>query len=161
MSFMTLKNVCAKVLANFFLKSILMDFVCFSNLRARFCAFFFAFFFLIIFYRFSVNQVAPPTRSWGGVIWKAAWRYFRIPNGNVWWTPPQDLGGVQLHLLNFGKGWLRLFSDFEFFCKKKQKLRCDLKKVFSASFKDFYMIFCANESWETIFYKSKVFYPPH
>ena len=46
MSFMTLKNVCAKALAkNFKKQKNFMDFVCFSNLRARFSGFFFALFF--------------------------------------------------------------------------------------------------------------------
>ena len=45
MSFMTLKNVWAKALAKNFQKFFFMDFVCFSNLRARFSAFFLRFFF--------------------------------------------------------------------------------------------------------------------
>ena len=29
-----------------------------------------------------------------------------------------------------------------------------------ASFKDFLLIFCANENWYSMFFKSKVFHPP-
>ena len=43
MSSMSFKNVWAKALAKLFKKKF-MDFVCFSNLRARFCVFFFVFF---------------------------------------------------------------------------------------------------------------------
>ena len=60
MSFMTLKNVWVKALAKNSFKKIFMDFLCFSNLRARFCArffarfcgFFFAFFFFLTFFLF-------------------------------------------------------------------------------------------------------------
>ena len=34
------------------------------------------------------------------------------------------------------------------------------KQVISANFKDFLLIFGANESWESIFSKLKLFYPP-
>ena len=46
-----------------------------------------------------------------------------------------------------------------FFFEKKTESSWDVKKVFSMRFKDFYMIFCAKESWESILYQSKVFYP--
>ena len=31
------------------------------------------------------------------------------------WTPPIQMGGVVLHLLNIGKGFLRLFQYFNFY----------------------------------------------
>ena len=52
MSFMTLKNVWAKALAKNVQKIFFMNFVCFSNLRARFSVFFSAFFSAFFFYSF-------------------------------------------------------------------------------------------------------------
>eukprot|EP00493_Phyllostaurus_siculus_P021123 UN21448 len=56
MSFMTLKNVWTKALAKNISQKNFMDFVCFSNLSARFStffsAFFFDFFFRLFFYCF-------------------------------------------------------------------------------------------------------------
>ena len=50
MRFMTLKNVWGKALAKNSQKKFFMDFLCFSNLSARFCAFFFAVFFCGFFF---------------------------------------------------------------------------------------------------------------
>ena len=55
MSFMTLKNGCAKALAKNFQKKIFMDFVCFSNLRARHFAFFLRFFLFTFFLFFCMR----------------------------------------------------------------------------------------------------------
>ena len=59
-------------------------------------------------------------------------------------------------------GWKQKFEKISFFWSRKffsHFFQFSSKSIF-ASFKAFYIICCAKESWDIIFYESKVFYPP-
>ena len=44
-------------------------------------------------YRRSVNEVEYPPSERRGFIYKSAWGYLKISNGNIRWTPPFQMGG--------------------------------------------------------------------